>query len=196
MSNYAIISVGGKQYRVQEGERLLVDRLPHGEGKTFSPTVLLTGGGSDGPNLSPSATVTARVVADVKGEKIRIGKYRPKNGYKKHNGFRASLSQIQIESIGGATKRAAAKPKDEAPKTEAPKAAAPKAAAPKAEADDHVKGMPAGYEELTVAAIKEQSTDWNRPMLEAALEYEQAHGKRKGALAAIEAALAAKEEAS
>jgi len=186
VSNYAIISVGGKQYRVHEGERLLVDRLPHGEGKTFSPTVLLTGGGSDGPNLSPSATVTARVVADVKGEKIRIGKYRPKNGYKKHTGFRASLSQIQIESIGGATKRAAAKPKDEAPKAEAPKAAA----------DDHVKGMPSGYEELTVAAIKEQSADWNRPMLEAALEYEQAHGARKGALAAIEAALAAKEEAS
>jgi large subunit ribosomal protein L21 len=185
LSNYAIISVGGKQYRVQEGERLLVDRLPHGEGKTFSPTVLLTGGGSDGPNLSPSATVTARVVADVKGEKIRIGKYRPKNGYKKHTGFRASLSQIQIESIGAASKRAAAaKPKD------APKAAE----VPKAAADDHVKGMPSGYEELTVAAIKEQSTDWNRPMLEAALEYEQAHGKRKGALAAIESALAAKEE--
>jgi large subunit ribosomal protein L21 len=185
VSSYAIISVGGKQYRVREGERLLVDRLPHGEGKTFSPTVLLTGGGSDGPNLSPSATVTARVVADVKGEKIRIGKYRPKNGYKKHTGFRASLSQIQIESIGGAgAKRAAAKPKQEAPKAETPKAAA----------DEHVKGMPSGYEELTVAEIKTASTDWNRPMLEAALEYEQAHGKRKGAIAAIESALAAKEE--
>jgi large subunit ribosomal protein L21 len=185
MSSYAIISVGGKQYRVREGERLLVDRLPHGEGKTFSPTVLLTGGGSDGPNLSPSATVTARVVADVKGEKIRIGKYRPKNGYKKHTGFRASLSQIQIESIGGAgAKRAAAKPKQEAPKAETPKSAA----------DEHVKGMPSGYEELTVAEIKTASTDWNRPMLEAALEYEQAHGKRKGAIAAIESALAAKEE--
>ena len=185
MSTYAIISVGGKQYRVQEGERLLVDRLPHGEGKTFSPTVLLTGGGSDGPQLSPSSTVTARVVADVKGEKIRIGKYRPKNGYKKHTGFRASLSQIQIESIGAGSKRAAAKPKDE-----------PKAETPKTAADDHVKGMPSGYEELTVAEIKTASTDWNRPMLEAALEYEQAHGKRKGALAAIEAALAAKEEDS
>ena len=46
--------------------------------------------------------------------------------------------------------------------------------------------MPSGYEELTVAAIKEQSSGWTRPMLEAALEYEQAHGKRKGALAAIE----------
>ena len=54
--------------------------------------------------------------------------------------------------------------------------------------------MPSGYEELTVAEIKSQSADWNRPMLEAALEYEQAHGKRKGAIAALEAALAAKEE--
>ena len=53
--------------------------------------------------------------------------------------------------------------------------------------------MPSGYEELTVAQIKEQSAGWNRPMLEAALEYEQGHGKRKGAVAAIEHALAEKE---
>jgi hypothetical protein len=127
--------------------------------------------------------VTARVVADVRGEKIRIGKYKPKSGYRKHTGFRASLSQIEIESIG-AKKRAAAKA--ETPKAE------PKAAAPAA--DDRVKGMPAGYEELTVAAVKEQSAGWNRPMLEAALEYEQAHGKRKGAIAVLEAALAEKED--
>ena len=178
MSTYAIISVGGKQYRVHEGEKLLVDRLAHGEGKTFQPTVLLIGG-EGGTDLSPSATVTARVVADVKGDKIRIGKYRPKSGYRKHTGFRASLSQIQIESIGAAAK------KKETAKKEAPAAAAA--------AEDHVKGMPKGYEELTVAQIKEQSSGWNRPMLEAALEYEQAHGKRKGAIAAIEHALAEKE---
>jgi large subunit ribosomal protein L21 len=186
MSSYAIISLGGKQYRVTEGQRLTVDRLDVGAGNTFQPKVLLIGG--DGkPDLSPSASVTVRVVADVRGEKIRIGKYRPKNGYKKHTGFRASLSQIEVESIGGAKKSA---PKKEAASK------AEKAAAPKAEskpADDHVKGMPKGYEELTVAQIKEQSTGWNRPMLEAALEYEQAHGKRKGALAALEGALAEKE---
>ncbi|HEY7795571.1 MAG TPA: 50S ribosomal protein L21 [Gaiellaceae bacterium] len=188
MSTYAIISVGGKQYRVTEGQRLTVDRLKHGAGKTFQPTVLLIGG-DGGPDLSPSATVTARVVADVRGDKIRIGKYRPKSGYRKHTGFRASLSQIEIESIGGARKNAAKK-----------EAAAPKekAAAPKAEqaaaADDHVKGMPKGYEELTVAQVKEQSASWNRPMLEAALAYEQGHGKRKGAIAALESALAEKEQ--
>ena len=186
MSTYAIISVGGKQYRVTEGQRLTVDRLKHGAGSTFQPTVLLIGG-DGGTDLSPSATVTARVVADIRGQKIRIGKYRPKNGYRKHTGFRASLSQIEIESIG-AKKRAAAK-KAETPKAETPKAET-KAEAP---AEDRVKGMPAGYEELTVAAVKEQSAGWNRPMLEAALEYEQAHGKRKGAIAALEAALAEKE---
>jgi large subunit ribosomal protein L21 len=183
MSTYAIISVGGKQYRVREGEKLLVDRLAHGEGKSFTPAVLLVGGGGETLISPKDITVTARVVADVKGEKIRIGKYRPKNGYKKHTGFRASLSQIEIESIGG-KKRAAAKTET---KTET------KSEAPAAPAEDRVKGMPSGYEELTVAAIKEQASGWTRPMLEAALEYEQAHGKRKGALAAIEGALAEKE---
>jgi large subunit ribosomal protein L21 len=177
MNTYAIISVGGKQYRVHEGETLLVDRLKHGAGNTFQPAVLLIGG-DGGTDLSPSATVTARVVADVKGDKIRIGKYRPKNGYKKHTGFRASLSQIEIESIG-AKKRAPAK-QDSTAKAEAP-------------ADDRVKGMPSGYEDLTVAAVKEQASGWTRPMLEAALGYEQAHAKRKGAIAALEAALAEKE---
>jgi large subunit ribosomal protein L21 len=191
MNTYAIISVGGKQYRVREGETLLVDRLAHGEGKTFNPAVLLVGGGGAETQISPKDfTVTARVVADVKGEKIRIGKYRPKNGYKKHTGFRASLSQIEIESIGGKKRSESAKPKTEAaPKAES---AAPKAAAA-APAEERVKGMPAGFEELTVAAIKEQASGWTRPMLEAALEYEQAHGKRKGALGALETALADKE---
>jgi large subunit ribosomal protein L21 len=189
MNTYAIISVGGKQYRVQEGQRLLVDRLAHGEGNTFTPTVLLVGGGDGGTQIAPQdVTVTVRVVADVKGEKIRIGKYRPKNGYRKHTGFRASLSQIEIESIGGKKRAPAAAAKKE---TRAP--AETPAKAPKAAAEDHVKGMPSGYEDLTVAAIKDQASDWNRPMLEAALEYEQAHGKRKGALAALETALADKE---
>ena len=197
MNTYAIISVGGKQYRVREGEKLLVDRLAHGEGKTFNPAVLLVGGGGSETQISPKDfTVTARVVADVKGEKIRIGKYRPKNGYKKHTGFRASLSQIEIESIGGKKRAEPATPKAEtAPKAEP---ATPKAeSAPKAEAapvEERVKGMPAGYEELTVAGIKEQASGWNRPMLEAAIEYEQAHGKRKGALAALESAFAEKEQ--
>ena len=184
--SYAIISVGGKQYRVREGERLTVDRLAHGEGKTFQPTVLLVGGNGETTVSPTDVTVTARVVANTLGEKIRIGKYKPKSGYRKHTGFRASLTQIEIESIGAA-KRAPSKTKDEAkPKAEAAEQAGP--------AEERVKGMPSGYEELTVAGIKTASTEWNRPMLEAALEYERTHAKRKGALAALESALEAKEE--
>ena len=189
---YAIISLGGKQYTVREGQRLLVDRLAHDEGKTFTPDVLLVGG--DGETmLSPTGvTVTAKVLGPALGEKIRIGKYRPKSGYRRHTGFRAKLTQIEIESIGSGKAKAAAKPKAEAaakPKAEA-------AAKPKADeaAPEHVKGMPSGYEELTVAEIKEQSGHWNRPMLEAALEFEQAGAARKGAIAALESALAEKEE--
>ena len=184
--SYAIISVGGKQYRVREGERLTVDRLAHGEGKTFQPTVLLVGGNGETTVSPTDVTVTARVVANTLGEKIRIGKYKPKSGYRKHTGFRASLTQIEIESIGAA-KRAPAKKKGAAkPGAEAAEQAAP--------AEERVKGMPSGYEELTVAEIKTAAAEWNRPMLEAALEYERAHAERKGALAALESALEAKED--
>src|SRR5207253_6260046 len=124
-------------------------------------------------------TVTAKVVAHVRGPKIRIGKYRKRTGYKRHNGFRAAQSRIEI-SLGG-VKKAAPKKAAAAPKTEAPKT------------DDHVKGMPSGYEEMTVAQISEGVKTWNHPMLDAALAYEQAHAARKGAISALQSALKAKE---
>jgi large subunit ribosomal protein L21 len=182
--SYAIITLGGKQNTVREGQRLLVDRLAHDEGKTFTPQVLLVGGDGE-TKLSPTdVTVTAKVLGPALGEKIRIGKYRPKSGYRRHTGFRAKLTQIEIESIGSGKAKSAAKPKAE-----------PAAAGPKAEAaPERPKGMPSGYEELTVAQIKEAAGSWRRPQLEAALEFEQAGAARKGAIAAIEAALAEKEE--
>ena len=126
---YAIISLGGKQYRVREGERLLVDRLPHDEGKTFHPDLLLVGG--DGaPDLSPKGVnVTARVVGHVLGKKIRIGKYRPKTGYKRHTGYRSRLSQIEIEAIGAKKRAAKAEKAEETPKSSEKKAPARKPAA-------------------------------------------------------------------
>jgi large subunit ribosomal protein L21 len=99
MSNYAIISVGGKQYRVHEGEKLLVDRVKTDEGKTFHPELLFVGG--DGKaDFKPRIQVTAKVLGHVKGEKIRIGKYRRRTGYRRHTGYRSSLSQIEITAIG------------------------------------------------------------------------------------------------
>src|SRR5438105_1276888 len=114
--SYAIITVGGKQYRVREGERLLVDRLTADEGNTFNPRVLLVGGDGD-TDLAPSATVTARVVGHVLGDKIRIGKYRRRTGYRRHNGHRSRLTQIEIEAIGAAAKQPSQRV--EAPQVEA-----------------------------------------------------------------------------
>jgi large subunit ribosomal protein L21 len=169
--SYAIISVGGKQYRVREGERLLVDRLSLDDGETFTPSVLLTGG-DGGAQLAPGVVVTAKVVRQAKGPKLTIGKYKKRTGYKRHTGFRASLTQIEIESIGAAAKRAAKKP-------EGAKSTA---------AAQTPSGLPAGYPELTVAGVKEAAAGWDAAALAAALEYEQAHAKRKGALAALESA--------
>jgi large subunit ribosomal protein L21 len=173
--DYAIIRLGGKQYRVREGETLVVDRVKADEGKTFSPDVLLG-----------DAKVTAKVVAHERGPKIRIGKYKRRTGYKRHTGFRAATSRLEI-SLGGAAKSA---PKKAAAAAPAPKAEAPAPAA----AEEHVKGMPKGYEEMTVAQVSEGAKTWNKPMLEAALSYEQAHAARKGAIAALESALKAKED--
>jgi large subunit ribosomal protein L21 len=168
--SYAIISLGGKQYRVREGERLLVDRLATEEGKTFHPEVLMLGG--DGKfELSPNAQVTAKVIGSPLGEKIRIGKYRAKTGYKKHTGFRAKLSQIEIQSIGAAKRASTAAPKKE----------------PEKETSEAPAKLPRGYADMTVKDISEKAGNWSAEQVEAALEYEQAHAKRKGAIAALEA---------
>jgi large subunit ribosomal protein L21 len=190
---YAIIRLGNKQHRVRDGETLVVDRLHTDAGKSFEPDVLLG-----------EAKVTATVIAHERGPKIRIGKYRKRTGYKRHNGYRSATTRVQI-SLGGkraaaptapAAKKPAAAPKAEAPKAEAPKVEAPKAAAPKAEAPKaaapKVAHPPKGYEEMTVAEIKEDAETWRRPQLEAALAFEKKNAKRKGAIAALEAALVAK----
>jgi len=119
MAGYAIIKVGGKQYVVREGERLLVDRLDVDESKTFKPEVIFSGGDGNAEVAPKGSPVTARVLGHVKGEKIRIGKYRRRTGYRRHTGFRSSLTQIEIESIGGS--RSSTKKKDDANGAEKPK---------------------------------------------------------------------------
>jgi len=188
---YAIISLGGKQYRVREGERLLVDRLSADEGKTFHPDVLFLGGDGEGI-LAPKTQVTAKVVGHVLGDKVRIGKRRPKTGYRRQTGFRARLSQIEIQSIGAAAKRTSAA-ETEAP---APKAKPEPKAAAAAAAPPHTAEPPRGYADFTVADITEKSKRWKVDQLEAALAFEREHANRKGAIAALESALASKQEKS
>ena len=100
---YAVISIGNKQYRVREGQHLLVDRLSVDEGKTFHPDLVMVGGHGD-PKLGSDLKgeqVTAKVAEHVLGKKIVIGKHRRRTGYKRRRGFRAHLTRIEIQAIGG-----------------------------------------------------------------------------------------------
>ncbi len=117
---YAIISLGGKQYRVQAGQRLLVDHLPHGPATTFHPRVLFLGGDGRAEFSPKGAQVTATVVGDVLGEKIRIGKYKRRTGYRRHAGHRSKLTEIEITAIGAA----GARPKPQAERSQAREAEA------------------------------------------------------------------------
>jgi large subunit ribosomal protein L21 len=142
---FAVISLGGKQYRVRKGEYLTVDRLAHEAGSTFAPVVLLATSGDDVSIDSADlakVTVTARVDEHLLGPKIRVFQYKPKKSTKKARGHRSRLSRITIEEIAiGTAKKAAAKPAEKAaakpdaekaePKAAAKPAAAKKPAAPK-----------------------------------------------------------------
>ena len=191
--DYAIIKLGNKQHRVRDGETLVVDRVATEEGKSFEPVVLLG-----------ETKVTATVVAHERGPKILIGKYRRRTGYKRHNGFRAATSRVEI-TLGAGKKRAPAKAEKPAKPVEA-EAPAPEAVEVEAQAPEEVEveaapaaetaGAPAGYESLTVAQVKTEAKGWSVAEVEAALEYERAHADRKGAIAALESALKADEEAA
>jgi len=159
---YAIISLGGKQYRVQEGQRLVVDRLAQDEGKTFHPTVLFVGGNGKSEFAPKGIQVTAKVVGSALGDKIRIGKYKKRTGYRRHTGHRAQLTQIEITAIGAA--RAAAKPKAEpAEKKPAAKAhAKPKAEAaakPKAPAKPRAAAKPKATPKPRAEAAPKEETE-------------------------------------
>jgi large subunit ribosomal protein L21 len=113
---YAIVKTGGKQYRVEEGQSLLVERLPGDDDAKIQLEPLLYVDGStvvDGDDLA-KVRVDARVVAHERGPKLRVVKFKPKRGYRRRTGHRQELTRVEVTGI----KLAAAKPR-------ARKAAAP-----------------------------------------------------------------------
>ncbi len=100
---YAIVKTGGKQYRVQEGQSLLVERLRGAsEGGSVDLEPLLFVDGSDvvdGEGLA-SVSVSARVVGHERGPKLRVVKFKPKRGYKRRTGHRQELTRIEVTSVG------------------------------------------------------------------------------------------------
>ena len=109
---YAIVKTGGKQYRVEEGQSLLVEKLAVDEGAKVALEPLLYRGEReivDGADLA-KVSVEARVLAHERGPKLRVVKFKPKRGYKRRTGHRQDLTRIEVTSIRfGAARRAAAR---------------------------------------------------------------------------------------
>ncbi len=104
---YAIIKTGGKQYRVEQGQSLLVERLSAGDGETVALEPLLLVDGADvvdGDALA-KVKVEARVLGHERGPKLRIVKFKPKRGYKRRTGHRQELTRLEVTSIGRAARR-------------------------------------------------------------------------------------------
>jgi large subunit ribosomal protein L21 len=108
---YAIVKTGGKQYRVERGQRLLVERLAAEEGSDVELRPLMYRSEEtvfDGKGLE-QVQVTARVLGHERGEKLRVVKFKPKRGYKRRTGHRQELTRIEIVDIALAGKGAARK---------------------------------------------------------------------------------------
>ena len=128
---YAIIETGGKQYRVQNGDQIKVEKLDVKDGAAVVfDKVLVAGEGADikvGTPYLDGLTVEGKAVETGKGDKVIIFKYKAKKDYRKKQGHRQPYTLVEITAIGGEK----AAPKKEAPKAEKPAKA--EAAAPAAE---------------------------------------------------------------
>ena len=105
---YAIVRTGGKQYRVERGQRLLVERLRADEGASVALEPVLYRSEEtifDADGLG-RVQVQAKVLGHVRGEKLRVFKFKPKRGYRRRTGHRQELTQIEVTDIKLAARRA------------------------------------------------------------------------------------------
>jgi large subunit ribosomal protein L21 len=114
--SYAIVRVGGKQYRVEEGDSIVVDRLSAGEGDKVELEPLLFADGDravfEGAALG-NVKVQATVTGHERGKKIHGLKFKPKRGYKRRFGHRSDLTRLEIGSIKAQARRSGAKKQQE-----------------------------------------------------------------------------------
>ena len=98
---FAIVKVGGKQYRVEEGREVVVDRLDAAEGATVELQALLVSDGSDLrlAGEGKQSKVTASVVEHFRGPKITISRFKPKRAWRKRAGFRSALTRLEVKKI-------------------------------------------------------------------------------------------------
>jgi large subunit ribosomal protein L21 len=138
MNTYAVIETGGKQYKVEKGTSLLVDRLTAKEGDKVAlrPVMFRDKEVVAGAKELEKVKVEATVTEHLRGKKIKVFKYKPKKGYRRRAGHRSELTKLEVTEVrmGAAAKKAAAKPEKEPAKekpAEAKKPAEKKPAAKK-----------------------------------------------------------------
>jgi large subunit ribosomal protein L21 len=153
---YAIVKTGGKQYRVEEGQTLLVERLRAEAGDKVPLEPLLYRGDKDvldGADLG-KVKVEAKVVAHERGPKLHVLKFKPKRGYKRRTGHRQELTRIEVTSIKAGARAPARKPAASAAKAEGGATAEKKAPARKPAAK-----KPAGKPRTTRRAPAKKKED-------------------------------------
>ncbi len=111
---YAVVESGGKQYKVEEGTKLFVDRLDAKEGDKVSlrPVLFRDGEVIVGAKDLAKVKVEAKVAEHLRGEKIKVFKYKAKKGYRKRAGHRSELTRLEVTSLKGGSKAKASKEDD------------------------------------------------------------------------------------
>jgi large subunit ribosomal protein L21 len=143
MSSYAVIESGGKQYKVEKGTKLLVDRLSAKEGDKVALRAVMFRDKEvvAEPQELAEVKVEATVAEHLRGPKVKVFKYKPKKGYRRRAGHRSELTRLEVTEVAlgkaGAAKEKAAKAE---PKEKAAKPAKP--AAKKATAKPKAKAKP------------------------------------------------------
>ncbi len=133
MNTYAVIETGGKQYKVEKGTSLLVDRLSAEEGEkvTLRPVLFRDKDVVAGAKELEKVKVEAMVAEHLRGPKIKVFKYKPKKGYRRRAGHRSELTKLEVTEVAMAGRKPAAAKKEEKPAKEK-KAAGEKKPAAKA----------------------------------------------------------------
>ena len=138
MASYAVVETGGKQYRVEQGDTLLVDRLPEakeGDKVELRPVLFRGDDVLAGAKELEKVKVEAKVAEHLRGPKIKVFKYKPKKGYRRRAGHRSELTRLEVTEVALGKAARAKAPKAEPKEKSAAKPAEKKAAAkPKAKA--------------------------------------------------------------
>jgi large subunit ribosomal protein L21 len=112
MPTYAIVEAGGKQYRVEKGQFLLVDRMPQDEGEKVGLRALMFHSDDDTvlePGDLEKVKVEAKIAGHERGEKIKVFKYKAKKGYRKTKGHRSELTRLEVTDVKLLTRKPATK---------------------------------------------------------------------------------------